>query len=142
VSSHTSVRRIILFFFCNGLLFCIQQNIFVIMVDIFHSITNEWAKFDTKDLFSFIFSHASPTSTTLTNDHSTATAGAITATFCCHCRFCRRCFHCRRPPPPLPPRPTPPLLLPLLLPPTLPPPLPPLPIWIMLLVHLTIEGVL
>ncbi len=24
------------------------------MVDIFHSIINEWAKFDTKDVFSFI----------------------------------------------------------------------------------------
>ena len=38
---------------------------FVRMVDIFHSITNEWAKFDTKDMFFFyFFSHASPTSTT------------------------------------------------------------------------------
>jgi hypothetical protein len=38
---------------------------FVRMVDIFHSITNEWAKFDTKDmLFFYFFSHASPTSTT------------------------------------------------------------------------------
>ncbi len=42
-------------FFCNVLPFCIRQNIFVRMVDIFHSITNEWAKFDTKDMFSFIF---------------------------------------------------------------------------------------
>ena len=38
---------------------------FVRIVDIFHSITNEWAKFDTKDMFFFyFFSHASPTSTT------------------------------------------------------------------------------
>ncbi len=38
---------------------------FVRMLDIFHSITNEWAKFDTKDMFFFyFFSHASPTSTT------------------------------------------------------------------------------
>jgi hypothetical protein len=38
---------------------------FVRMVDIFHSITNEWAKFDTKDMFFFyLFSHTSPTSTT------------------------------------------------------------------------------
>ena len=37
---------------------------FVRMVDIFHSITNEWAKFDSKDMFFFyFFSHASPTST-------------------------------------------------------------------------------
>jgi hypothetical protein len=58
---------------------CIGQNIlvnesiyfmpfilfFVRMLDIFHSITNEWAKFDTKDMFFFyFFSHASPTSTT------------------------------------------------------------------------------
>ncbi len=28
---------------------------FVRMLDIFHSITNEWAKFDTKDMFIFIF---------------------------------------------------------------------------------------
>jgi hypothetical protein len=38
-------------FFCNVLPFCIWQNIFVRMVDIFHSIINEWAKFDTKDVF-------------------------------------------------------------------------------------------
>ena len=58
---------------------CIGQNIlvnesiffmpfilfFVRIVDIFHSITNEWAKFDTKDMFFFyFFSHALPTSTT------------------------------------------------------------------------------
>jgi hypothetical protein len=58
---------------------CIGQNIlvnesiffmpfilfFVRMVDIFHSITNEWAKFHTKDMFFFyFFIHASPTSTT------------------------------------------------------------------------------
>ncbi len=58
---------------------CIGQNIlvnesiffmpfilfFVRMLDIFHSITNEWAKFDTKHMFFFyFFSHASPTSTT------------------------------------------------------------------------------
>ncbi len=30
-------------FFCNVLPFCIWQNIFVRMVDIFHSIINEWA---------------------------------------------------------------------------------------------------
>jgi hypothetical protein len=41
-------------YFCNVLPFCIRQNIFVRMVDIFHSIINEWAKFDTKDVFSFI----------------------------------------------------------------------------------------
>jgi hypothetical protein len=39
--------------FCNVLPFCIRQNIFVRIVDIFHSIVNEWAKFDTKDVFSF-----------------------------------------------------------------------------------------
>jgi hypothetical protein len=33
---------------------------FVRIVYIFHSITNEWAKFDTKDMFFFnFFSHAS-----------------------------------------------------------------------------------
>jgi hypothetical protein len=38
---------------------------FVRIVDIFHSITNEWAKFDTKDMFFFsFFSHALPTSAT------------------------------------------------------------------------------
>ena len=39
---------------------------FMRMVDIFpFNKTNEWAKFDTKDMFFFyFFSHASPTSTT------------------------------------------------------------------------------
>jgi hypothetical protein len=46
-------------FFMPFILFCVR------MLDIFHSITNEWAKFDTKDMFFFyFFSHASPTSTT------------------------------------------------------------------------------
>ncbi len=34
-------------FFCNVLPFCIRQNIFMRMVDIFQ-IINEWAKFDTR----------------------------------------------------------------------------------------------
>jgi hypothetical protein len=53
---------------------------FVRIVDIFHSITNEWAKFDTKDMFFiYFFSHASPTSTTYTNDHSAAAAAPAAA---------------------------------------------------------------
>ncbi len=82
--------------FCNVLPFCIRQNIFVRLVDIFHSITNEWAKFDTKDVFSFIFSRALPTSTTLTKNHSTAATAAATAAFHCHCPLRHHCFHCRR----------------------------------------------
>jgi hypothetical protein len=46
------------FFFMPFILF------FLRIVEIIHSITNEWAKFDTKDMFFFyFFSHASPTST-------------------------------------------------------------------------------
>ncbi len=46
-------------FLCNS--FCFSCE----MVDIFHSITNEWAKFDTKDMIFFnFFSHALPTSMT------------------------------------------------------------------------------
>ena len=36
-------------FLCHS--FCFSCE----MVDIFHSITNEWAKFDTKDMFLFYF---------------------------------------------------------------------------------------
>jgi hypothetical protein len=109
--------------FCNVLPFCIQQNIFVRMVDIFHSMIKKWAKFDQKMCFLLLISsHASPTLTTLTNDQPFR---------CCCCR-CHRHFPLPLPlpppsiplpplPPPPPPRPTSPL------PPTSPPPLPPLP---------------
>ena len=45
---------------------CMGQNILVNELIFFMPlITNEWAKFDTKDMFLFyFFSHASPTSTT------------------------------------------------------------------------------
>ena len=73
------VLLVVLLAFGHILPICMGQNIlvnesiffmpfilfFVRMVDIFHSITNEWAKFDTKDMFLlYFFSHASPTSTT------------------------------------------------------------------------------
>jgi hypothetical protein len=45
--------------FLQFLPFCIRQNIFLRMVEIFHSITYEWDKFDDRNIFSY-FSHGLP----------------------------------------------------------------------------------